>query len=315
MSMAGADIGRPLGPVLITGASGFLGAWLAAALIERGESVSAMDLKDDRRLLASLAGADKAKGVSWTAGDIRDATLVEKTVVKAGARAIVHLAALTIPPCRSDPALGVAVNVIGHVNVLETARKHGVESLVYTSSAAAHPRGALHAPANVYGVTKRAVEDVSKVCFLDHGLASIGLRPNVVYGYGRAAGETAAISEAIRAAAEGKPYAMPYASRMCFQYIGEVVEVMLRCLAARPEQPVVSDITTEQESIDDVIAAIREIEPAARIEPSDIQRPSPDVPLDNQPLKALIGQWQHVTLREGVRETFQHYRSRMETTA
>lgn len=304
-----------LGPVLITGASGFLGAWLAAALLERGETVHAMDRGNDRDLLADLAGTEKAAGATWTAGDIRDADLIEKTVAESGARAIFHLAALTIPPCRENPALGVEVNVIGHVNVLEAARRHGVERFVYTSSAAAHPRGPLHAPANIYGVTKRAVEDISKVFFLEHGLPSIGLRPNVVYGYGRAAGETATISEAIRAAAEGKPYAMPYAARMCFQYVGEVVDVMLRCLASRPEQPVVSDITTTQETIDDVIAAIREIAPGARIEPSPEQRPAPEVELDAAPLEALIGPWRHIPLKEGVERAFEQYRARTEATA
>lgn len=313
--MAQKDTNQSIGPVLITGASGFLGAWLAAALLARGETVAAMDRGDDRSLLIDLAGADKAASVTWTAGDIRDAALVENAVAASGARAIVHLAALTIPPCRENPALGVEVNVIGHVNVMEAARRHGVESFVYTSSAAAHPRGALHAPANIYGVTKRAVEDISKVFFLDHGLTSIGLRPNVVYGYGRAAGETAAISQAIRAAAEGQPYAMPYASRMCFQHIEELVDVMLRCLAARPEQPIVSDITTTHETIDDVISAIRQVAPGAQIEPSQKQRPSPDVPLDASPLEALIGPWRHVPLQEGVRRTFEQYRARMQASA
>lgn len=313
--MANPGGGGKLGPVLITGASGFLGAWLAAALIERGESVHAMDRGNDRGLLSDLAGPETAASVSWTAGDIRDAGLIEKAVADSRARAIVHLAALTIPPCRENPALGVEVNIIGHVNVLEAARRHGVESVLYTSSAAAHPRGALHAPANIYGVTKRAVEDISKVFYLDHGLTSIGLRPNVVYGYGRAAGETAAVSEAIRAAAEGKPYAMPYAARMCFQYAGEVVDVMLACLAARPDAPVVSDITTIHETIDDVIAAIREVAPGAHIEPSQTQRPSPDVPLDAAPLEALIGPWRHVPLKEGVKRTFDQYRTRTKATA
>lgn len=309
--MATLDNDKNPGPVLITGASGFLGAWLAAALIQRGADVSALDQSEDRRLLNELAGPEKAAAVTWTAGDIRDAALVERAIAESGARAVVHLAALTIPPCRDNPALGVEVNVIGHINVLEAARRHGVESFVYTSSAAAHPRGALHSPANIYGVTKRAAEDISKVFFLEHGFASIGLRPNVVYGYGRAAGETAAISEAIRAAAEGRSYTMPYASSMCFQYIEEVVDVMLRCLAARPEQPVVSDITTTPESIDDVIAAIRVAEPAARIEASEKTRPSPGVPLDNAPLQALIGTWRHVPLTDGVKRTFDQYRVRM----
>lgn len=299
------------GPVLITGASGFLGAWLAAALIERGEKVHALDQRDDRKLLRDLVGVEKAADVAWTTGDIRDSSLVERVVAESGVRAIAHLAAITIPPCRDNPALCFEINVIGHINVLEAARHHGVKHFVYTSSTAGLPRGALYSPVNIYGVTKRATEDISKVFYLEHGITSIGLRPNVVYGYGRNAGETAAISEAIRAAAEGRPYVMPYDGCMCFQYVEEVVDVILRCLAACPTQPVVSDITTTPETIGDVIAAIKAVEPAARIEVSGKTRPSPDIPLDNAPLKSLIGTWRHVPLQEGVKRTFDHYRARM----
>ncbi|MBZ8135162.1 NAD(P)-dependent oxidoreductase [Afifella sp. IM 167] len=313
--MEGAHDTQSLGPVLVTGATGFLGAWLIAALLERGETVHALDIVEDRRLLLDLAGQERAGEVAWAVADVTDAAQVEKAVARAGARAVVHLAALTIPPCREDPARGVAVNVIGHVNVLEAARRNGAETVLYTSSAASHPRGPLNAPANVYGVTKRAVEDISKVYFLDHGLATIGLRPNVVYGLGRAAGETAAISEAIRAAAEGRRYTIPYASSMCFQYVEEVVEVMLRCLAARPDGPIVSDITVEQETVDDLLAAIRAVEPGAQVDRADRHRPSPDVPLDDAPLRALIGTWRHVPLEEGVRRTIERHRARLETAA
>jgi nucleoside-diphosphate-sugar epimerase len=302
--------GGPLGPILITGARGFLGAWLTAELLKRGEAVWAFDINEDRSLLAELVGAEKAASVGWTVGDITDRAAIDRAFEAAGARAVVHLAALTIPSCREDPARAVAVNLIGHINVLEAAHARGLENILYTSSAAAHPRGPLRTPANIYGVTKRAVEDISKVYFLDHGITSVGLRPNVVYGYGRTMGETAAISEAIRAAAEGRPYAMPYASQMCFQYVGEVVDVMLRCLDACPKSAIVSDITTEQETIDDVVAAILQMEPAARITRSQLQRPSPNVPLDNAPLKSLIGEWPHVPLEEGVQATFRHYRRR-----
>lgn len=314
--MAAGETSRdPGGPVLVTGAGGFLGGWLTAALLERGVTVHALDHHDDRGLLAELVGAEAAACVPWTICDVTDTAGLARALAAAQARAVVHLAALTIPPCRADPARGVAVNVIGHVNVLEAARAHGVEMVLYTSSAAAHPRGPLSSPANVYGVTKRAAEDISKVFFLDHGLVSVGLRPNVVYGYGRTAGETAAISEAIRSAAQGRPYALPYSATMCFQYVGEVVDVMLRCLAARPSQAIVSDITTDKSTTDNLIAAILAAEPDARITASERRRPAPDVPLDNAPLRALIGEWPRLSLEDGVRLTLRHHRERMENVS
>lgn len=297
-----------LGPVLVTGASGFLGAWLCAELLKRGETIHAFDVQDNRDLLGRIVGADKAASIGWTIGDITDAKAVQGVFDHSGARSVVHLAALTIPACRQNPAKGAAVNILGHINVLDAALKQGIDKILYTSSMAAHPRGALQSPANIYGVTKRADEDISKVYFLDHGIRSIGLRPNVVYGFGRVGGETAAITEAMRHAAEGRPYAMPFDGRMCFQYVGEIVEVMLRCMAAEPDRPIVSDISTQSESIADLVAAIEAAEPDARITLSDIQRPAPDITMDDAPLRNLIGDWPRVSLGEGVRLTMDRYR-------
>ncbi|MGQ9371266.1 NAD-dependent epimerase/dehydratase family protein [Azospirillum sp. ST 5-10] len=296
------------GPVLVTGAGGFLSAWVLARLLAAGEAVVAFDLVDDRRRLSLLVGDAAAAAVRWVTGDVTDGAAVRLAAERAEARAILHLAALTIPACRANPVRGALVDVVGHLNVFEAARVLGIRRLVYTSSAAAHPRGRLRAPANLYGVYKRADEDIAKVYFLDHGIASVGLRPNVVYGLGRDDGETAAITLAIRAAAEGRPYAMPFAGTMCFQYAGEVAEVIVRCLAAPASAPIVSDVTVREETTDDVLAAIALCDPRARILPSPHQRPKPDTVLDDAPLRGLIGDWPATPLAEGVRLTFEAYR-------
>ena len=289
--------GEMNGPVLITGGGGFLGAALAERLLDAGESVVTLDLK-------AAQGDARAMHLS---GDIRDGIAMLKLAESQGIRAIVHLAALVIPACRDNPSLGAEVNVIGHLNMLEVARKLGINRFLYTSSIAARPRPPYNSPVNLYGVWKRACEDASMIWFMDHGVASVGLRPNVVYGPGREVGETAAITLAIKAAARGEPYAMPFASRMCFQHVDEVSDIMHRCLKAPPEGPVVSDLTTDIESTDDVIAAILKCAPDARIAASDKVRPAPPK-LDNSALRDLIGDWPGVTLEDGVRQTFEFYR-------
>jgi nucleoside-diphosphate-sugar epimerase len=308
MTLPDVSAASETGPVLITGASGFLGAWLTAALIERGIAVSAFDVVEDRTLLGALVGHERAASVDWTVGDITDSASVDAMFDQSDFKEIIHLAALTIPACRRDPARGALVNILGHINVLEAARRRGLKKIIYTSSIAAHPRGPLASPVNIYGVTKRADEDISKVYFLDHGICSIGLRPNVVYGYGRIVGETAVITEAIRAAAEGRQFSLPFAGSMCLQHIDEIVDVVLRCLAAEPAQPIVSDITTNMETMDDLIAAIIAVEPEAQINSSEIQRPAPAILLDASPLCELIGQWEKVPLRKGVERTMAHFR-------
>lgn len=286
-----------IGPVLITGGGGFLGRALTARLLDAGEEVVTLDLEPAK------GGDPRAQHL---AGDIRHGAALTALAGARDIRAIVHLAALVIPECRSNPLLGAEVNVIGHLNMLNVARSLGIKRFLYTSSIAARPRPPYDAPVNLYGAWKRACEDASKIWFLDHGLPSVGLRPNVIYGPGRESGETAAITLAIRAAARKEAYRMPFASHMCFQHVDEVTDIMERCLRLVPDGPVVSDLTTRVESTDDVITAIRTCAPGARITPSDKTRPSPPT-LDNRPLVDLIGDWQTVPLTEGVRKTFDHY--------
>ncbi|MDF1586832.1 NAD-dependent epimerase/dehydratase family protein [Marinimicrococcus flavescens] len=298
----------PARSVLVTGASGFLAAWTIEALAARGTSVTALDLRDDRRRLGLVCGEARASALPWVTGDINEPATLDRALERSGADAILHLAALTIPACRADPVRGAEVDVIGHIQVMEAARRHKIARLVYTSSAAAHPRGPLKAPANLYGVFKRACEDIAKVYAMDHGLMSVGVRPQIVYGLGRDDGETAAITKAIRAAALGEAYEVPFRGTACFQYAGEIAEVLVRCLDASPRAPVVSDITTTIESTDDLMAVILDAVPHARVTLGPSERAAPDCPLDRSPLERLIGPWPRVGLDEGVRATIDHYR-------
>ncbi len=287
-----------IGPVLITGGNGFLGQALSRILIEKGENVVSLDLAQPKIPIA---------GVTVETANITDIKAMTAIAEKHRTRAIVHLAALVIPTCKADPVLGAEVNIIGHLNMLEIARRLDIRRFVYTSSVAALPRGNLDSPVNLYGAYKRCCEDISKIWFLDHGIPSIGLRPNVVYGPGREQGETAAITLAIKAAAQGETYQMPFAGSMCFQYLDEVVDVIARCLSASPDLPVVSDVTDQVQSIDEVLAEIRSIDPEAKLVPSDKVRAAPPK-LDNAPLRKLLGHWLSVSLDEGVRRTYEFYK-------
>ncbi|GKX35169.1 MAG: nucleoside-diphosphate sugar epimerase [Rhizobiaceae bacterium MnEN-MB40S] len=287
----------PIGPILVTGGNGFLGRAISGRMIDAGETVISLDLAPTTAPVA---------GVIQETGNIMDVEAIHAMAKRHGVRAIVHLAAMVIPACRADPAKGAEVNVIGHINMLEVARRLGVRRFLYTSSVAAKPREPFDSPVNLYGAYKRCCEDISRIWYLDHETPSIGLRPNVVYGPGREIGETAAITLAVKAAARGERFDMPFAGAMCFQYVDEVVDVMWRCLTLKPAGAYVSDLTIEPQTIDDVIAAIMKVSPAAKIIPSEEIRPAPPQ-LDNAVLRTLIGEWPTVSLEEGVRRTHAHY--------
>lgn len=289
--------GQPIGPVLVSGGNGFLGKALSRRLTGAGETVVSLDL---------APAGEPVPGVVQETGDILDFDAILALAERHGIRAVVHLAAMVIPACKTNPVRGAEINIIGHINLLEIARRLDIRRFVYTSSVAARPRGPYGSPVNLYGAYKRCCEDISKIWHLDHGVPSIGLRPNVVYGPGRDRGETAFVTTAIKAAARGEAFKMPFAGAMCFQHVDEVTDIIERCLRCDHYEPAVSDLTTNTETIDEVIAAIGKVAPGAKITPSANQRPAPPE-LDNSVLKALIGDWPSVSLEEGVRSTFDYY--------
>jgi len=109
--------------VLITGASGHLGANLVRLLLERGEHVRAL-VHHDRR---ALAGQD----VEIVAGDICQPALWERALV--GVDVVYHTAAY-ISLRTDDGALARYINVYGTRSVVESCLRAGVRRLVHFSS-------------------------------------------------------------------------------------------------------------------------------------------------------------------------------------
>jgi dihydroflavonol-4-reductase len=120
---------------LLTGGTGFVGAHVARALLERGDRVRCLVRAGSRR--DNLAGL----GVEWVEGDLRRPETLEGAA--AGCREVYHCAAdyrLWAP----DPAEIYATNVEGTRHLLAAAAAAGAERVVYTSSVGAlglHPDG------------------------------------------------------------------------------------------------------------------------------------------------------------------------------
>ncbi|MBL8779513.1 MAG: CDP-glucose 4,6-dehydratase [Alphaproteobacteria bacterium] len=121
--------------VLLTGHTGFKGAWLALWLAEMGARVTGLSLAPDTDPnLFDSAGV--ASRVHSHIGDIRDATLVREITNKAAPRVIIHMAAQAlVRRSYREPADTFASNVMGTVNVLDAARAtNGLDAcLVITS--------------------------------------------------------------------------------------------------------------------------------------------------------------------------------------
>lgn len=296
-------------PVLVTGAAGCIGAWVVAELLDCGAEPIVFDITENRRRLRLVLDEKRADAVRWLTGDIADGEAVDEAVAGSGAGAIIHLAALQVPFCKADPAAGARANVLGHVNVFEAARRHGVRHFVYASSVAALPAPGASGPSTLYGVYKAADEGIARIYAADWGVPSVGLRPHTVYGPGRDQGLTSAPTRAMLAAAAGRAFSIPFRGALAFQYAGEVAAVFVRCaaLALDPQQSAVFDLRGTPVTVEAIIEAIRAVVPAARIEATGTPLPFP-ADVDDTPLRALVGEWPTTSLEEGVRASIEAFR-------
>ena len=115
-------------PVLVTGASGFVGSAVARALVARGDDVRVLLREGSSR--KNIDGLDCRVMI----GDMRDAKAMTKAME--GVRQVFHVAADYRLWAR-DPSEIVRNNLDGARAVMEAARTTGVERIVYTSSVAA----------------------------------------------------------------------------------------------------------------------------------------------------------------------------------
>lgn len=122
-------------PVLVTGAGGFIGSHLCEALLGRGAQVTALVRYTSRNHPGNLRFLPPAsfQAVEIVYGNIEDSDLVLN--LARGKSCIFHLAALIgIPYSYQAPRSTFQANLNGTLNILEAARKHGVEKVVQTSS-------------------------------------------------------------------------------------------------------------------------------------------------------------------------------------
>src|SRR5436309_6393253 len=128
--------------VLVTGHTGFKGAWLTVLLLELGAEVTGFGRGEPTQ--PSLFGTlELGSRVESIAGDVRDAAAVRDAVAAAKPEAVVHMAAQAlVRRSYEDPVGTYATNVLGTANVLEAVRgDDGVRAaLMVTSDKCYRPR-------------------------------------------------------------------------------------------------------------------------------------------------------------------------------
>jgi UDP-glucose 4-epimerase len=193
--------------------------------------------------------------------------------------------------------------------VFEAARAQNIARIVYTSSAGVYgPNDAtIPRPITHYGTFKLACEGSARAYWADHGLASIGFRPFVVYGPGRETGLTAGPSLACRAAALGESYTIPYTGKAGLIFVEDVAAAYEMALLREPEGAHVFNLVGVPASNEDVIKAIRRIIPGANLKVAGPLLPiTPDV--EEGPIDTILPDLPRTPLQDGIASTIDYYR-------
>lgn len=194
---------------LVTGGAGFVGAHVVRLLLEAGHSVAVLDD------LSAGRPERVPPGVALHRVAVEDEARVDGVLAEERPQAVFHLAAqVDVQVALGDPLRDLTVNGLGSVVLLEACRRHGVEQVVYASSAAVYgeperlPLGeeARCRPLSPYGASKLAAEGYFWVYAQSLGLKATILRFANVYGPGQEArAEGGVVASFAARAAQGQP--------------------------------------------------------------------------------------------------------------
>jgi nucleoside-diphosphate-sugar epimerase len=302
---------------LITGAKGFIGAWIAKTLVESGNPPSVFDVDPGFERLSAILGDSQLREINFIQGDVTKCADLDRAVSENGITHILHLAGLQVPGCAADPLRGAMVNVIGTLNVFEAARRRRdlVRRIVYASSAAVFgpeefyggetvQEGAPLLPGTHYGVFKQCNEGNARVYFLNDGIPSAGIRPWAVYGVGRDIGISSGPTKAIKAAVLRRPYVIGFSGAIDLQYVRDTARIFIRCAERNIPGAKVYTPRGSVVRVEEFIHTLEQLIPDAQglIKAQGNKLPiAPD--LDDSALRHDLGEDLRTPLEEGIKET------------
>ena len=306
---------------LVTGAAGFIGRSIAAALLARGESVRGIDsfITGKRSNLVGL------EAMEFIEGDLCDPAVCAKAC--AGVEIVFHEAALaSVPRSVADPVATNRNCIDATLNVLVAARAAGVRRVIYAGSSAAYgntPTLPKHEemlpnPITPYAVAKLAGEYYLSTFTHVYGLETVTLRYFNVFGpyqdpTSHYSGVLAIFCRKLLAGEQPTIYGDGEQSRD-FTYIDNVVDANLLAAAAPAEKvsgKMMNVATGKRITLNKIFAILRDLTGYKGQPAYDAPRAGDihDSLADIHMAKELLGYAPTVDFREGLRRTVEWYRN------
>ncbi|HTJ29836.1 MAG TPA: SDR family oxidoreductase [Acidobacteriaceae bacterium] len=306
---------------LVTGAAGFIGRSIAAALLARGESVRGVDnfATGKRENLVGL------EAMEFVEGDLADAAVCKE--VCAGVEVIFHEAALpSVPRSVIDPVGCNVACVDATVQLLWAAKEAGVRRVVYAASSSAYgdtPTLPKHEkmlpdPISPYAVAKLASEYYMRSFARVYGMETVCLRYFNIFGphqdpTSQYSGVLAVFCRKMLAGEQATIFGDGETSRD-FTYIDNAVHANLLAAEAPAEQvsgQVMNVATGERTTLNEVFAMLKPMTgytgqaAYAAERAGDIKHSLADI----SEARTRMGYAPVVSFEEGLRRTVEWYRS------
>lgn len=319
-----------MGTALVTGGRGFVGAWLARALLERGERVVSLDKGRAERPASTLALLGIDAEVADVTGDLTDPDGLRRILREHDVDAVFHLAAETIvATVAASPVRGFETNVRGTWTLLDACLDVGVGRVVVASSDkayGAHPElpyredFPLRATAP-YEASKAAADIIARSYWPSYGLPVAVTRFANIYGGGDL-NFSRLIPEAVCAALDARPPVLRSdgSPERDFLYVADAASAYLAIADNLDRKAIRGEAFNagggRAHAVGEVVALVARLA-GTGVEPEIRGTGNPDGEIDRQyvdatKLREACGWEPAVGLAEGIERTIDWYREHAE---
>jgi CDP-glucose 4,6-dehydratase len=322
-----------MGTSLVTGARGFVGGWLAKALLERGEKVISFDRRRTTEKPSAIGMLGIEEDLVQVEANLCDGAEVERVLREHEVDTVFHLAAETIvSTVHASPVQGFESNVQGTWTLLQACLERGIERVVFASSDKAYGAHATLPykesfslqPTAPYEASKAAADLIARSYWHSYGLPVAVTRFANIYGGGDL-NFSRLIPEAVSAALSGRAPVLRSdgSPERDFLYVEDAAATYLVIADALERDDVRGEAfnagSGRSFAVGEVVAMIARLA-GTGVEPDVRGTGNPEGEIDRQyvdatKLRERLGWEPAVGLEEGLTRTLDWYREHPESWA